>query len=705
MDDPGSNTEAYYDLTALFLPDILHTGPNRQADEGTSGGTPQRFAARSPKMDFPHYELKMEPADDEALRFRQDEVASFNTFITNNDFIANSGEYQPAKTPQPFAPTLASYDAGQAASAGAGAAAHYASDADGGAYASVQHCVAHPAQPNPYINHYAGYVPIEAAAAAARQQQRPNPFVLPQQQTFNPDLVWYGNSYEQSYMEKPLLSFSPVERADRADRADRVASDAATATATATATAPDPPKPKPPKKARDRGVAAAPHAPRGLTRLLDLKPAPARCVFRITDGDNNEINVEMAGFLNGRFYTNDVDNRNYYRINDSEGPPAATATGGSAAAGVSAAAASTPPQPPKILSCYRRNFIQVSLNLHVRGLRAHAKALKIHTEPGATRAVKWLKLEVLANTNFSDVENVPMIVADDSRDKDRRPKKYEPQAKSDFTPTYITAMEHVIEVADLVAASADGDVDSFYAIKKLQFKSATPNNGKLSFQNYYNLIIRLSAVVDAYDGGDNDIGLVDLVSQPMIVRGRNPSFYEERNDVSIPARVPSDRESYRAGRASPPVDPPAVAVVTPTPDLDSEGGASVASDASNDSLSPSDDDLPKPKPIQPYGLQERANKSLPPLVYSATTSSSINLKSILDQPPVPLQVKSDKSRYKYFPISNVYYLPPINSVYFPHGVHQGSRQKVSRESSVLEDDDGDPHISPQRRKSSNVYFK
>lgn len=699
MDDPGSNTEAYDDLTALFLPDILHTGPNRQAD-----GTPQHFAGHSPKIDFPHYELKMEPADDEALRFRQDDVALFNTFITNNDFIANSGEYQPAKTPQPFAPTLASYDAGQAApsgaGAGAGAAAHYAPDADGGAYANLQHCVAHPAQPNPYINHYAGYVPIEAAAAAARQQQRPNPFVLPQQQTFNPDLVWYGNGFEQLYMEKPLLSFSPVDRADRADRvnrADRLAPGAATATAS------DPPKTKPPRKARDRGVGEASHAPRGLTRLLDLKPAPARCVLRITDGDSNDIKLEMAGFLNGRFYTNDVDNRNYYRINDSEGPPAAA--DGNAAPGVSAAAAPTPPQPPKILSCYRRNFIQVLLNLHVRGLHADANTLRIHTEPGATRTVKWLKLEVLANTNFSDVENVPMIVADDSRDKERRAKKYEPQAKLDFTPTYITAMEHVIEVADLIAALAGGDVDSFFAIKKLQFKSATPNNGKLSFQNYYNLIIRLSAVVDAYDGGDNHVGLVDLVSQPMIVRGRNPSFYEERNDVLIPARVPSDRESYRAGRASPPVDPPAAAVVAPMPDLELEGGASGASDASNDLLSPSDDDLPKPKAIQPYGLQERANKSLPPLVYSATTSSSINLKSILDQPPVPLQVKSDKSRYKYFPISNVYYLPPINSVYFPHSVHQGSRQKVSRESSVLEDDDNDSHVSPQRRKSSNVYFK
>lgn len=83
------------------------------------------------------------------------------------------------------------------------------------------------------------------------------------------------------------------------------------------------------------------------------------------------------------------------------------------------------------------------------------------------------------------------------------------------------------------------------------------------------------------------------------------------------------------------------------------------------------------------------------------STSKINL--------IPLN--KTNSRYKYFPISNVYYLPPINAVYFPHRAHQQMNKEsdaTNSESPTIENDDAINMVnisSPQRRKNSNVYFR
>ena len=84
-------------------------------------------------------------------------------------------------------------------------------------------------------------------------------------------------------------------------------------------------------------------------------------------------------------------------------------------------------------------------------------------------------------------------------------------------------------------------------------------------------------------------------------------------------------------------------------------------------------------PISSGDDDEKDNTQIPPLSYS-TNQLALDVKSV--------------DKYKYYPINSVYYLPPINVVYFPHRAHQSQK-----------DDQEQTSIVQENRKSSNVYFK
>lgn len=960
MEDNVSSAEAYDDLTSLFLPDILH---NNNAGGSTGGAvvsagsnlsnssnesntpntnpTTQRIRQELPSpyanpsmnsVGMKMYDMSSQPYNF-GTPLRQDELTSFNNFITNNDFISNSTNELPYNNN-----AFANYNGGgsvnnnnnsnsgnnnsndnNSSNGGNNSLGHNsnlggmvggggAGGAGGGSFQgpsshingnnmenglfsgnmadggmghgniySNSHCFpmsnsnsttnimnsnisnnmnhnnnssnsGHnhnnnansnnmanntnnsgldgangntPSIINPYINHYASFMPIEAAASAAVQQPRQHMYPVPQQQSFNPDIAWFGNNqFEQQYVEKPLVG-NPKVKAEPAvqpqelqmliDKDEGIKSEDLKKKKgdnkklkqgqLQVLLSMDTPKPAPGKLSKRLGGK--------LTRLLDFKPPAGQTSseYKIIDSDNNEITIDLSGFLNGRFYTNEVDNRNYYRINvsneepvggeatgdeatgdtsdDRKGGNSKTGTVGGSGLGNNATGdVLARDQPPKILSCYRRNFIQLSLNLNLSGFNyKSSKVLKLQTSKfgySVTRVIKWFKIDILANTNFSNIENVPMMIHLDKKDKAKKMKKDEPQnVKQDFNMEWFSNQENIIHLNDEEATPISKDdvnskreIDKYYAVKKLQFKSATPNNGKLSFQNYYNLIIRLSAVVadPYYDDyvdefsqlagqnngtNNNEVALVDLVSEPMIVRGRNPSFYGERNDILIKSRSTNSKESFKLashlnrslklhsksgplsssdafkslGEASESIrvesleDPEfaddAFENEDAEEDVEEADDAELAYDWEEDNSSDSETDSKPKSMFQPYSNQENSDKSIPPIVYSATSSSSINLKSMLNTSTdsnnskdgstnldklVPLK-KALKSRYKYFPVSNVYYLPPINVVYFPHSAHQSKREIAdSRESEISVGDTEKPH-SPQRRKSSNVYFR
>ncbi|KAL6454861.1 vib-1 Transcription factor vib-1 [Candida maltosa Xu316] len=405
-----------------------------------------------------------------------------------------------------------------------------------------------------------------------------------------------------------------------------------------------------------------------LKRLLDFKQSGTISSndYKIIDKDNNEVSIDFNGFLNGRFLTNDIDNNNYIFTRNELHRMA------------------NKKEDPKVVSCYRRNYIQISVNMNIHGFKNDdSKLLKLQTsEYGytTTRVIKYFKIEILAATNISNNKSVPIVIKNDPKDLE----KYE--YKDDLVqPTFINTHEHVIILNDEVIEN--GAIDKYFVVKKLQFKNATPNNGNLTFQNYYHLKAKLSCIVadiyyDDYDidvdtegGGNNnnEILLGELVSEPIIVRGRNPSFYSERKDILIKGRSAASKRSFKISAQA------------------AAQHKAIEHDEGEDDMmeqdEPDDD------------MDEKDVSQIPPLSYS-TNQLAIDAKSV--------------DKYKYYPINNVYYLPPINTVYFPHRAHHQSQRDDQDPSqpNPTQPQSQQPALPPQPpqfvsepRKGSNVYFK
>lgn len=535
-----------------------------------------------------------------------------------------------------------------------------------------------------------------------------------------------------------------------------------------------------------------------LTTLLDLIPSSDKASrsnlnseHKIVDKNNQEIDLRLSGFLNGKFFTNDFDNNNYISISQED---------------VNLNKQSK--ADPKIISCYRRNFIQLSINLNLKNFSCvDSKVLNLQTTEFGyiiTRVIKWFKLEISARTVSTQSKYVPIIITDDSAEKKDSGLKLEENNDDFIYPESIGTATYIIPLNKEEINDQTLSIDNYYSIKKLQFKNATPHNGNFTFQNYYHLRVKLSAVVaDMYyddyidndrsnfqeagntdetgdaEGNDdkNEIVLSELVSKPIIVRGRNPSFYSDRKDVLIKGRSSNLKKSYKellelhaerkdeeekeeAGGIVDAVDTKEDGIGNEEDEEDEEGDEE---DEEEDEDSESNKRRSVTPTIpQPYSIQSyRDNKLIPPLIYSATSSKSINLKSMLNTSRgnnivnnnvknmnFRLQVNDQpNSKYKYFPILNVYYLPPINVVYFPHRAHQDKLQhpggisdgssRDEAEDGADNDDDSDKHttaiVTPgsdaassskprsrgssialnpieelkrqERRRSSNVYFK
>lgn len=515
-----------------------------------------------------------------------------------------------------------------------------------------------------HINHYASYVPIEAAASVPKHHYDFHLLAqMPQQDLhmpYNPVNSFYPYVGQPQWLEEPVSnSMTPVEAPPKVKRKKRK------------------PLPSP-----GLDVRAA-----KLTGLLDFIPLEKNksaviSDYKIIDKNNKEIKLLVSGFLSGKFFTNELDNSNYVPPDDAH-----TKDG-------------------NVLSCYRRNWISLLINLNLSKFSdVNSKVLKLQTTEYCyiiTRVIKWLKIEISARTIQSQTKEIPMII---SQDKDKKEGTESPSPET-VVPELIHDSTHIVPVNQLIINENTLAIDHFYILKKLQFKNATPHNGNFMFQNYYHLRIKVSAVVadmyyddydvDLHQNSDdrNEIVLSELVTRPIIVRGRNPSFYYEKKDILIKSRNPVLRKDYAEAAAAPePISTSEPVTNAPSPDVHTPESHDEESDSPGKRAS----DTPVPQP-------DPENKSVAPVVYSAASANSINFKSIFT---------NDGPRYKYFPMSNVYYLPPINSVYFPHRAHttQGPEDAIQESENS---DTGKPAAplpssleihERQRRTLSNVYFR
>lgn len=466
------------------------------------------------------------------------------------------------------------------------------------------------------------------------------------------------------------------------------------------------------------------YRPHRLTRLLDLKESSPQQSYTLTDKNGSPVALQFLCFLTGKLLTNDFDNSIFLLMAENADP--------------------SKKHDAKIVSCYRRNMLQIMMNLRLSGFSSGEKLLRLQNDEhgyNVSRVVKWFKIQVLAVPSSDPNHSVPVLI--------RVPKDKDPSLKGDIAPVPINEPEHIVTLTN--SDVENGAIDNYFSVRQLQFRKATPYNGKLTLQNYFQLKVQLKAIVaDLYydDFVDdfsattqttdrNEILLHEVTSEPIIVRGRNPLFYEDRNDILLGNRNPDLRASFetlrtyvdsedeadddndeeplsgettgKAGEVSAPLVAASLtadAELEPemepeypagnddsevenddsdkdeTSDHENDGDEDVSSDVQETQRESHAKDLLGQQQNQPLShSQPHANDP------SASRETSVPRKS----PNLNLSV--DKGRYKYFPMSRIYYLPPINSVYFPHGAHQ----KIGREAPAQE--------VPRRRTSSNVYFR
>lgn len=735
MEDRSTEKDQYDDLASLFLPDILHPVST------------ENVAVKQEELE--HNNDTEELVTGQSSQPKRNYDNNFSNFMSNNNFINNIGPYSQDGN---IANNMAISHAG-------------------------------------HMNHYANFVPLEAAASIQQlhhhQQHRMFTPLNPQyQQLFpsshtqpqyssntmrlgspsNSDLNWFTNptngidtfamdsrqiqnmggsfgEFEAFGSTNPSTSQAAVPQYSNADKNASVPNNSELAEGQSVSKQADSKSKDKTKKsnAKAKKFRATPspevsidYKAHKLTKLLDLKKLdnPSND-YKIVDKDDNEIQIKFQSFLNGRFFTNDTENNNYI-LSKLESANGEKDSGESSL---------KTKMDPKVISCYRRNYIQISMNMNLSGFSNDDsegnKVLKLQNNEygySVTRVIKWFKVEVFANTNVSEIRNVPIIIYNDNKEKDKEKSKEE-EVSDLVNPISIDTAQSTITLSDSVIRNCE--IDNYYTVKKLQFKSATPNNGNLTFQNYYHLKIKVSAIVadlyyDDYIDEDyasnsynerNEVSLFELISEPIIVRGRNPSFYADRRDILVKGRQANSKESFNLAGQGTKIEQNDAKSDQENNDIqednnleafehhhESEKESENEEDSENETSSNKRLRSSSPSKLQPYNIEQ--GKLVPPLLYNATSSSSINLKSMMENTKSKLNLiplNKSNSRYKYFPISNVYYLPPINAVYFPHRAHQQMNREStstnSRSSSIEKDERSANALSPQRRKNSNVYFR
>ncbi|KAG2222474.1 hypothetical protein INT45_013387 [Circinella minor] len=161
-------------------------------------------------------------------------------------------------------------------------------------------------------------------------------------------------------------------------------------------------------------------------------------------------------------------------------------------------------------TCYRRNYFQLSgaFNLQGIGVIYDGQELPCLVQhEGQLYPISNFLIGVTARIANSE-KVIPLIQHTPKRDKG-------PQSTPDPKP---------IRPGGNIAMSTVGATQSVVTFERVQFKSATANNGKRrAAQQYYLVVVDLYAQIPS--GESVLVGTVE--SSPLVVRGRSPGHYAE----------------------------------------------------------------------------------------------------------------------------------------------------------------------------------
>ncbi|KAI8636364.1 hypothetical protein BD408DRAFT_426225 [Parasitella parasitica] len=181
-------------------------------------------------------------------------------------------------------------------------------------------------------------------------------------------------------------------------------------------------------------------------------------------------------------------------------------------------------------TCYRRNYFQVSGAFGIHGLNhyyADQETQCLVQVDGAFHPVRNFSMNISARVSNSD-KKIDLVQHTPKRDKG-------PQS----TPT-----ARLIMPGGNLSMSSVGANQSIVTFERIQFKTATANNGKRrAAQQYYVCLVDLYAEIE----GNKKIKIASCQSAPLVVRGRSPGHYSDNHD-----RYESTSNSIPVGAVNPP---------------------------------------------------------------------------------------------------------------------------------------------------------
>lgn len=347
-----------------------------------------------------------------------------------------------------------------------------------------------------------------------------------------------------------------------------------------------------------------------------LRFLPAISDASVFDLHGNPVQIGLTGHMSGQFSLSPTgpsssgtnENNDFDELHDSSkklpmvSPDKQTAKDQVSPNASPTSSDSAQHSPQLELTFYRRNLFQVSCTV------ANARNAMFASSSSEQRS-RIITLFVEVSLSGTDESKKPKLLYTPPK-PDALKNKQEPEPK----PLY-------------PKDSAQIDVVDW---KRLQFNSATLHNGRRRLQNYFTLTVAVIAELD----NRRRVRLVYANSHPIVVRGRNPRFYSNRQTIAI---------SDVAAGAS---------LLSHNSTLDVNTMQNRQKTGS-DKMSPDEEDV---------------GSSL------AKSSSNKKIKTEEEEDDDDEDADSDEDdSYEYYNMPDAYYQAPVDVVYRPHAInHNGN---------------------------------
>lgn len=361
------------------------------------------------------------------------------------------------------------------------------------------------------------------------------------------------------------------------------------------------------------------------------------------------------------------------------------------------------------LTFYRRNLFQVTATVS----NAHSAAYAANAENPQQRS-RILSLSLAVSVLGSQDKKLRGLLycipkgtssevhrKNESKDQDQKLKADvgEPAIKSIY-PT-------------------DSGYDNVISWKRLQFRSATSHNGHRKYQHYFSVCVSVYAELE----NTQRICIINAYSRPIVVRGRNPRFYQNRNNIviseidrdsSVAAAVADLLKEFNSiptfisSRAKPALNP-GLSIFKDEHDYSQKDSQSEAIKKLTQlyAMRKNTGDKPKPGQVSKLSSSNKRRQSSAQSSVSLAAPGKVKIKTEPDpdehaaseeetdlkigsHPPlnerqayyqqhyisakprtgsVSSKTGTKQEDYEYFPMPVNYWLPPVEVVYRPHAVH------------------------------------